>query len=803
MDHWADPWADDEADEADKVDDADDADANAPPPKQEVKTPALPSFSTAPVLFNAFVDDAKWGSADEDDAWGTLDETQEALQATEQVVSETSDSGTTVQADDSPTRVSADSSDAVLPEDDLSTRPSTSPSDVSHTEAATESPRTSFEEERGQGVTTSAHETETKIEHVHVDVAGEQQEPSATPSRAPDAGLSGEDDFGDFEDNHLTVLSSAISATDEVDSSLMAQLFPFPSISDGPADAPDAPLHSTSTRKAWYRLTRKQTLREFNAGGDENNYVRVTWANSRFRLDVNKIVARWTNEDRTSGRGPAGRAAFNWGQPAKEEGTTPFRHPQKRQSTSVPSSIPLAQQDVPPLAANTTAAFNWSSSSSVHHDPRTLSSPGTRTVSSPLSFKPSPLSRVQRQEGRSVSLDLPHRSLLQTGHKKTASVQLSASNTSSSPLITAIGSTSPKPSISMDADARSDLDALDTGILPQPAGVTTDDDEWGEMVVSPVVSSPPPVPLISQNPAATSTNPVSTQETAKSSPSQPPPSKHASPIVRLKGVVSPTSTQFRYNNFVPTHALDRPIGPSLLKPAKSGQSIPEEVRVSAGNISEQRTEELKKTTEPVDDFSAFESSVSQPLATSSYSDNLRPLEIPLPSFVPRPLTTTKNADELFALETSTPILDFLASTPFSPTSTTISPSIQAQAPVKNTDPWSAIPTQPQPQLQSQSLLPAGDTDPWASADFSFFESSSGPSLPAGPMIPLSSNDPFSVFSNPVPLPTPFTQSPTATPSPKLSSIGAGNLAQRRKTEEDDIVKSIVDGLPDLSYMLRR
>jgi hypothetical protein len=58
---------------------------------------------------------------------------------------------------------------------------------------------------------------------------------------------------------------------------------------------------STEERKTWYRISRYGTMRKYNAGDDEN-YVRVNWTQSQVRADALKIVARWIEEDRISGR---------------------------------------------------------------------------------------------------------------------------------------------------------------------------------------------------------------------------------------------------------------------------------------------------------------------------------------------------------------------------------------------------------------------------------------------------------------------------------------------------------------------
>ncbi|KAF9877253.1 hypothetical protein CkaCkLH20_05519 [Colletotrichum karsti] len=73
-----------------------------------------------------------------------------------------------------------------------------------------------------------------------------------------------------------------------------------------------------SERKTWYRLSRHESLRKFNVGDDEN-YVRISWANSTMRDETMKIVRRWMEEDSMGGRafrgglaGKAGGKFFGW-----------------------------------------------------------------------------------------------------------------------------------------------------------------------------------------------------------------------------------------------------------------------------------------------------------------------------------------------------------------------------------------------------------------------------------------------------------------------------------------------------------
>ncbi|ELR06871.1 hypothetical protein VC83_01711 [Pseudogymnoascus destructans] len=111
-------------------------------------------------------------------------------------------------------------------------------------------------------------------------------------------------------------------------------------------------------------------------------------------------------------------------------------------------------------------------------------------------------------------------------------------------------------------------------------------------------------------------------------------------------------------------------------------------------------------------------------------------------------------------------------------------------------------------LGDLSKLTSGSEDPWANADFSFFESPSTapPGVPASK--PLShTSKPSSFASKPIPVApkaTPAlksTESAKAT-SPQIPSEPPVGQKSRVELEQDQIVRDIINGLPDLSYMLR-
>ncbi|KAF2179788.1 hypothetical protein K469DRAFT_715880 [Zopfia rhizophila CBS 207.26] len=812
MDHWGDPWADD---------------SDSKPPQEEIKSPS--PLPTGPVLLNEFIDDAQWDSVEQDDGfgawatspspkrydpahtkdtetcipesspesignefpdlaqkddireeyridnegWGSLTDEQETPSNSENVVSEASDSATTIQAEETLERHSQDFSDALKTDDDLSTRPSTSPSDISHTEAPSESPRTSFEEERAARKAPEA-DSATIPEDGGGPKHGRDDTFASSEAGQIAAVASEEDEFGDFEDerdeNGLSAHDDGANVTPApdttsiakltLDPTLLGQLFPPPARSKNLEPAPNDPISTTSARKAWYRLTRKQTMREFNSGKDEDNYVRVTWQTSQIRSEVSKIVGRLGTEDRMAGRGQVAGAMFYWDQPAlHSESKTLYKHPRKKSSISVSSPIPPAHQPVQPVSSNVPAAFNWSSSPMASHDPWQNSepqSPGFRSTSSPIAAKHGVVARVQGHETRSVSVDMSRRSQVQEHHIRTTSAvtpgkAFGSGRREINKLPTPASSTT--PNVPAEIDSWEDFSHLDT--TPQskaePTTIEDDDDDWGDMVQSSAPSTqqlafePPQSPHSAQiQVISTASN---TPKSIKSSPFQTPASRHASPIVRLKGTVSPTSALFKFNNYLPSADEAQPIGPGILKPvAKSTEGTPEKTSKAPSRLEEPPREE----------------------ATPSVPD------------VPR-------------------------SQDFSPLEDTSATQIERKEDISDQpakDNFSIFEglTVPQPEQPKEST-----TDSFFDADFSIFESN----LPATTAIASHSQphadplDPFSIFETLAP--ALFVRPParTVTPPPKLPLTGASNSAQRRKAEEDEIIRRIVEGLPDLGYMLRR
>ncbi|KAF2448512.1 hypothetical protein P171DRAFT_428572 [Karstenula rhodostoma CBS 690.94] len=733
--------------------------------------------------------------------WSRIEEVVEESKSVENGISEPSDSVTTIHADDAPAQTDETITAELPREDDASTRSSESHSDGSHNEAVTESPRTSVEEERA--AVKSAEATHGNLEgSEEIDLATEQHE-------SPEQDV--EDDFGDFEDEVAREATEAQldaeatsgqpkslpneteqdmgSDIDEapaeniptgpvgnfvLDSKLLAELFPSVKNSPQMEEAPDSPVSSTSTRKVWYRITRKQTMREYNSGAVDDNYIRVTWKTSHIKSEAVKTVARWANEDRIAGRGPGARASFFWDSPhSPTDKRASFASPHSRKTSAASVSKPVrpVSQALPPISTDGSAAFDWSSPSSATHTVPDTS--GLRSTSSPIVAKHSAITKLQRQSRRAVSVDLSSSPRATSSHRRTStatelhhgppavysskftpieahprvSFDPWSSKTTSSP----VAPVSAPPTEKFDPWAS--LGALDTGSYPKaPSAAPDDDDEdWGEMVESPAVSTvqapisrvPTPIAEFSEPPTRddnvliTSTIPVSARSSPLPLPTAP---VHASPIVRLRGIVSPTSAIFGPKALVPTDSEER-IGPHLLKKRdRSREATPEKARAMSVQL-------------PSMDETLSRAPVGEDPRESS--TNTESVVIPDSTSPPPPAT---------------------------------SPPLH-----KSNDSTNPAPYPP----------PLSDEPNWADdADFSIFESALPPSSSTAPAPPQQSDtdDPWSIFNSP-PSAEPFVR-PAATSPVKQPPTSATSSAQQRKTE-DDFVRGIVEGLPDLGYMLRR
>ncbi|USP72819.1 hypothetical protein yc1106_00093 [Curvularia clavata] len=826
MDHWGDPWADSNVEQ------------QKSPTKNAVISPPPSALAPAPVLLNGFLDDAGWGNEEESfgdwtnstatDAtpgpfaetqaptssrlkndeisedfprWDVDERAKDIVEASDGAwagqkpdssdldngTSDTSETSTTVPTDVDPDahRDTNELPTQLQPDDTSSARPSTSQSETSRHAAPDESPRTSLEEEQIIEKH-SIEETRSNEGHSSLDKRQGEEEDDVSSSGTDSTedgygtstadtllteGLQSQNDAAETaacdtkEDVHkpkesriepaasppltTTTASPPRKGVYQLDTSLLDELFPPQKNQAEPDDVPEDPVYSTSARKAWYRLTRKQTMREFNSGNSDDSYIRVTWLSSQIRSEVHKTVARWAREDRMSGTGPGAGASFYWDTPATPiEPKIPRGH--QRTKTSVPTQRIAApvRQSLPPVATNSAAAFNWSSPTSTI-DPWKQDSPGLQSAVSSATSNPIAAHSEQTKEFRAAPMELAHG----VGETKEQPSVIS-------PETPAVASTiPPPPPATTSENSWGDFNALETNntVTEQHATIPDDeDDDWGEMISSPTISAP-----VSAFPSAISTPPNGTVSPFAPAPDtsliqdQSADAMHAASIVRLKSTISPTSAIFGRKSFVPLGSEPGPIGPGILKPVKRpAVSTPEKVK------NERPAESLPKT---LSKEQAIPQVSDAENAHGDRTENPEPL-----------INDTKDDFSVFEYD---------------------APKPQVAKPM----------TPPQVPVRNEMI-----TDSWADADFSIFESA--PTAATSHKKPTPDPaDSFSVFRTP-PRPTSsassaktFTRSspPRNITPPAIQPLtGATNSAQRRKNEEEQTIREVLAGLPDLSYMLR-
>ncbi|OBT78074.1 hypothetical protein VF21_03082 [Pseudogymnoascus sp. 05NY08] len=134
---------------------------------------------------------------------------------------------------------------------------------------------------------------------------------------------------------------------------------------------------------------------------------------------------------------------------------------------------------------------------------------------------------------------------------------------------------------------------------------------------------------------------------------------------------------------------------------------------------------------------------------------------------------------------------------------------QATTPAKPFDMDSFVPkASNRSSMGDLSKLTSNSEDPWANADFSFFESpSTAPTRVPASKPPSYVSKPSPFTSKPIPVapkPAPVLNNtePAKPTSPQIPSAPPVGRKSKAELEQDKIVRDIIKGLPDLSYMLR-
>ncbi|ROV92513.1 hypothetical protein VSDG_06648 [Cytospora chrysosperma] len=259
---------------------------------------------------------------------------------------------------------------------------------------------------------------------------------------------------------------------------------------------------SISERKTWWRISRHGTMRKHDLG-DDDNYRRITWASSKTREDTNTIVRRWMEEGSYSGGRPSfgdvasvKGGAFNWNSRAE-----PLSMDQvfgKRKSTqhlkAAAASIPrpLSLQPQPK-----TYAHSRNLSTGVKSLPPP--SPGVNSLPPP---SPSPLSIPGPPRspafGWSTATDGSASETPGSSRPPSRAVRRSIEVTSvnlasSRSVATSINEPESRTSLQLAPPSAPPSVSPEKSIDPVPEVEDDDDndDEWGEMVVSPPSASRP------------------------------------------------------------------------------------------------------------------------------------------------------------------------------------------------------------------------------------------------------------------------------------------------------------------------
>ncbi|PBP20147.1 hypothetical protein BUE80_DR009033 [Diplocarpon rosae] len=600
-------------------------------------------------------------------------------------------------------------------------RLSSSPSEHSHhEEPSQESPWTSFDEEpkasRFQTQRKASAKIQSLVEHFDGLAKKGVTEPVIRSSSAQEPNQDGDEgDFGDFEEglsdgksdiqdigflqgetqyqaidnlqqcrfldvdlkkNHgsvefvLDIARLETIFSSDIPESTCAKIFIADSI---PFDS----FSSTEERKTWYRISRYGTIRKYNSGNDED-YVRVAWKQSNVRGETLKIVSRWIEEDRTSGRvvlgrGGRGSSAFEWNDskaPAVSLAQAFSKHRKQKSVAAVAASVDVPREWPTGLVrdrstSKTLSPPNMSRQRSSLQEV-SVSSEANRSLLTPLS-------NFEWKEG-SKSTELAHGSVISGG--KLSGPVVKAAPLSDSP---ALPRTVVSPhNISIIPDfapsyiaphekpiaprfGSDDQQAPKTPNLSSLAGsnLVDEDDDWGDMVSSP----------------ATPTLPA---------------------LLPQKGLRHKKSQSF-------------------------------------GGMRSDASQTSKGSAWTME---ALQPGLSS-RATTSFDNFL----------VPTSANLQKTHD--INLSTASPLEIF--STPMD--------SLKA----------------------ASDAPPAASYDPWATADFSFFDTAPAP------------------VQKSIPMPTPkAARLSTSTPAPLQ-----GNQRSWEDLEQDRIVQAVVKALPDLSYMLRK
>lgn len=331
---------------------------------------------------------------------------------------------------------------------------------------------------------------QTRIRDSHI----EQPSPTSTRGRSSTAGTT--------VSSHVHNVASKFSDVRfDVDVGMVDTLFKDINLDsieshESSEELPDYPITDSFTdmseRKVWYRISRQGSSRKHNFG-DWDSYQRIAWQTSALHADVLKIVRRWMEQDSIIGRTTLGGGTtktdiFGWDSAAEPVALEkvfarrqrPVARPMSLQQplqmpptvipeVSVPASRkPSGGQRPSSLAGPPTAAFGWSTS--------------------PVEQRPVEPAKL-------------------TDAKK--------------PVLAAIQGPTPR--------ALSDTPMDKHSMVPIPPSVSQqdeDEDDWGEMISSPVeVPKVAPIEAAFFEPPTQAVPPSTSHDVSRTTRDSPPPSR--------------------------------------------------------------------------------------------------------------------------------------------------------------------------------------------------------------------------------------------------------------------------------------
>jgi hypothetical protein len=266
------------------------------------------------------------------------------------------------------------------------------------------------------------------------------------------------------------------SVNDTIDFSKLDDLFPSPpEPKTEPELVPDVIIDDSFTsiteRKAWYRLSRQGS--KLMHSGDLETYVRMDWARSTVRQDTLKIVRRWMEEDSMTGRPALGRKhgiiganVFNWNSSAPAVEISELLGKKKGKGhTRQTSSSSKASMSSPRVAS-----FEWAS-------PPTSPAAAIPPPSLAGRFKSS-VSRPNRPQSLVTPSTTLTRDEPESPYAETNRIPRPTSLIAPPPELIV------QPSISEALSQPQQLNGI--GSDGFEGGEGDDDDDWGEMVTSPI-----------------------------------------------------------------------------------------------------------------------------------------------------------------------------------------------------------------------------------------------------------------------------------------------------------------------------